>query len=134
MTVVDMLKNKQKNKKQNKDPNNDYNYNTWVTGEVVVQEVMVHGYKNIIVPPSKTTSTHSVMKSPSHILQIAVIQEGVAVHLHPHTDLLNADGSNLRDGIPGNNKWLKLTMCATKMKYIDLGENTFLWIHNRTHL
>ena len=44
---------------------------------------------------------YPIVQSPAHVFQVAVVEEGVAVHLHPHTDLLDADGSDLSDGIPG---------------------------------
>lgn len=44
------------------------------------------------------------MQSPAHVFQVAVVEEGVAVELHPHADLLDADGSDLSNGVPGNEK------------------------------
>lgn len=41
------------------------------------------------------------MHGPPHVLQVAVIEECVAVHLHPHPDLLDADRPDLRDGVAG---------------------------------
>lgn len=40
--------------------------------------------------------THLVVHRPSHVLQIAVVEEGIAVEFHPHTDLFYTDRPDFR--------------------------------------
>lgn len=47
------------------------------------------------VETSKTVKevsvTHLIVHRPSHILQIAVVEEGIAIEFHPHSDLFYTD-------------------------------------------
>lgn len=48
------------------------------------------------------------MHCPANILQVAVIEEGVTVQLHPHSNLLNTNSSDLSNGITGKYKRIDL--------------------------
>lgn len=43
--------------------------------------------KNVLV-------THLIMHCPSHILKIAVVEEGIAIEFHPYSYLFYTDGSD----------------------------------------
>lgn len=47
------------------------------------------------------------MHCPANILQVAVIEEGITVQLHPHSNLLNTNSSNFSNGITGKDESIK---------------------------
>lgn len=43
----------------------------------------------------KQLIAHLVVHGPAHIFKITVVKKSIAVHFHPHADLLDADCSDL---------------------------------------
>lgn len=58
----------------------------------------------------KPLNPHLVMHGPAHIFKITVIKKSVAVHFHPHTNLLDADRPDLCYRIAEENNRISLLM------------------------